>query len=200
MPSRGRAAPPARSGWWRARSKGRASPSSRTGRAGTASRSRRATSSSARWRSWGTRPYACAWSHAGVSIGEDGPSQMALDDLAMMRALVSATVLYPSDAVSAERIVEAAARTPGLVYIRTSRPKTPVLYGNDEAFPVGGSKTLRQSARDAVTVVAAGITVFEALSAHETLQKEGVAVRVIDLYSVQPLDADALRQAAAQTR
>src|SRR5439155_16148165 len=79
-------------------------------------------------------------SHAGVSIGEDGPSQMAVEDLAMMRALVSATVLYPSDAVCAERLVEAAARTPGIVYLRTSRPKTPVLYDNDEAFPVGGSK------------------------------------------------------------
>jgi len=86
-------------------------------------------------------------SHAGVSIGEDGPSQMALEDLAMMRALVKATVLYPSDAVSAERAVEAAARTEGVVYIRTSRPKTPVLYANDEPFPVGGSKTLRQSGR-----------------------------------------------------
>ena len=139
-------------------------------------------------------------SHAGVSIGEDGPSQMALDDLAMMRALVKATVLYPSDAVSAERAVEAAARTEGVVYIRTSRPKTPVLYANDEPFPVGGSKTLRQSGKDAVTIVAAGVTVFEALTAHDRLQKEGVAVRVIDLYSVQPLDTETLRRAAAETR
>ncbi len=139
-------------------------------------------------------------SHAGVSIGEDGPSQMALEDLAMMRALVKATVLYPSDAVSAERAVEAAARTEGVVYIRTSRPKTPVLYANDEPFPVGGSKTLRQSGKDAVTIVAAGVTVFEALTAHDRLQKEGVAVRVIDLYSVQPLDTETLRRAAAETR
>ena len=106
-------------------------------------------------------------SHAGVSIGEDGASQMALEDLAMMRAITGATVLYPSDAVSAERLVETAARTPGIVYIRTSRPKTKVLYANDEPFPVGGSKTLRTSAKDAVTVVAAGVTVPEALEAHD---------------------------------
>jgi transketolase len=139
-------------------------------------------------------------SHAGVSIGEDGASQMALEDLAMMRALVKATVLYPSDAVSAERAVETAARTEGIVYIRTSRPKTPVLYANDEPFPVGGSKTLRQSAKDAITVVAAGVTLFEALTAHDRLQKDGLAVRVIDLYSVQPLDTETLRRAAAETR
>src|SRR6185436_21127462 len=116
-------------------------------------------------------------SHAGVSIGEDGPSQMALEDLAMMRAVMGSTVLYPSDAVCGERMVEAAARTPGIVYIRTSRSKTPVLYGADEAFPVGGSKTLRSSAKDAVTLVGAGVTLFEALTAHETLAKEGIATR-----------------------
>jgi transketolase len=139
-------------------------------------------------------------SHAGVSIGEDGPSQMALEDLAMMRGITNATVLYPCDGVSAERLVETAARTPGLVYIRTSRPKTRVLYRNEEAFPVGGSKTLRSSAADGVSVVAAGITVPEALAAHEALAKEGVAVRVIDLYSVKPLDAATLAKAAAETR
>jgi len=138
-------------------------------------------------------------SHAGVSIGEDGPSQMALEDLAMMRAIIEATVLYPSDAVSAERLVEVAARTPGLVYIRTSRPKTPVLYANDEAFPVGGSKTLRSSPKDAATVVAAGVTLHEALAAHEALAKDGIAVRVIDLYSVKPIDVATLRKAAAET-
>src|SRR5713101_4391506 len=97
-------------------------------------------------------------SHAGISIGEDGPSQMALEDLAMMRALLGTTVLYPSDAVSGERLVETAARTPGIVYIRTSRPKTKVLYDNGEPFPVGGSKTLRTSPKDRVTIVAAGVT------------------------------------------
>ena len=121
-------------------------------------------------------------SHSGVSIGEDGPSQMALEDLAMMRAVTGATVLYPSDAVSAERLVETAARTPGVVYIRTSRPKTRILYANEESFPVGGSKTLRASAADRVTLVAAGVTLFEALSAHDALAAEGIAVRVIDLY------------------
>jgi transketolase len=139
-------------------------------------------------------------SHAGVSIGEDGPSQMALEDLAMMRAIIEATVLYPSDAVSAERLVEVAARTPGLVYIRTSRPKTPVLYANDEAFPVGGSKTLRSSPKDAATVVAAGVTLHEALAAHDALAKDGIAVRVIDLYSVKPIDVATLHKAAAETR
>jgi transketolase len=139
-------------------------------------------------------------SHAGVSIGEDGPSQMALEDLAMMRAIAGSTVLYPSDGVSAERLVEAAANTPGIVYIRTSRPKTKVLYSNDESFPVGQSKVLRTSAKDAVTVVAAGVTVAEALSAHETLAKEKIRVRVIDLYSVKPIDEGTLLKAAAETK
>jgi len=139
-------------------------------------------------------------SHAGVSIGEDGPSQMALEDLAMMRALTGVTVLYPSDAVSAERLVEAAARTPGIVYIRTSRPKTPVIYPNDEHFPVGQSKTLRTSDRDAVTIVAAGVTVFESLKAYDLLAAEGIAVRVIDLYSVKPVDDQTLLQAARETK
>ena len=139
-------------------------------------------------------------SHAGVSIGEDGPSQMALEDLAMMRALIPATVLYPSDAVCAEKLTAEAAKTPGLVYIRTSRPKTKVLYANDEAFPVGGSKTLRSSARDQATVVAAGVTLFEALAAHDILAQDGIPVRVIDLYSVKPLDAATLVAAAEATK
>jgi transketolase len=139
-------------------------------------------------------------SHAGVSIGEDGASQMALEDLAMMRGLIASTVLYPSDAVSAERAVETAAQTPGLVYIRTSRPKTAVLYDNAERFPLGGSKTLRSSAKDAVTVVAAGVTLHEALAAADRLGKEGIAVRVVDLYSIKPLDGDTLLRAARETR
>jgi transketolase len=139
-------------------------------------------------------------SHAGVSIGEDGASQMALEDLAMMRAITGSTVLYPSEAVSAERLVELAARTPGIVYLRTSRPKTKVLYANDETFTLGGSKTLRSSAQDQVTIVAAGVTVTEALAAHERLAAEGVATRVIDLYSVKPIDQETLRRAASETR
>jgi transketolase len=137
-----------------------------------------------------------AGSHAGVSIGEDGPSQMALEDLAMMRAIPNCTVLYPSDGVSAWKLTATAAAVAGPVYIRTTRPKTKVLYGVDERFPVGGSKTLRQSDRDAAVVVAAGVTVFEALKAHEALKTDGIAIRVIDAYSVQPIDAEGLISAA----
>jgi len=140
-----------------------------------------------------------AGSHAGVSIGEDGPSQMALEDLAMMRAEPNIAVLYPCDAVSAERLVAAAAAWEGPAYIRTSRPKTPVVYGPTEAFPIGGCKVLRRSAQDAATVVGAGVTVFEALKAYDELMTAGIAVRVIDLYSIQPIDEATLRQAAADT-
>src|SRR5207244_9662149 len=125
-----------------------------------------------------------AGSHCGVSIGEDGPSQMALEDLAMFRAQPNYAVLYPSDAVSTERLVALAASRPGPAYIRTSRPKTPVIYANDETFTIGGLKVLRESAKDAVTVIGAGVTVFEALKAYDQLKGEGVAIRVIDLYSL----------------
>ena len=138
-------------------------------------------------------------SHVGVSIGEDGASQMGLEDLAMMRAVAGSTVLYPGDAVAMERLVEQAARTPGIVYLRANRPKTPVLYDNKEEFPVGGSKVLRQSDADAVTVVAAGVTLIEALKAHDELKKEGISVRVIDLYSVKPVDRETLLAAARAT-
>ncbi len=138
-------------------------------------------------------------SHAGVSIGQDGPSQMGLEDLAMFRTLPEAAVLYPSDAVSTERLVEEAALWGGIAYIRTTRGKTPVLYDPAEAFPVGGSKVLRQSRHDRVTVVAAGITLHEALAAADRLAEEGVAVRVIDLYSVKPLDRKTLDRAAEET-
>jgi transketolase len=117
---------------------------------------------------------------------------MALEDLAMCRAEPNITVLYPCDGVSAERLVTLAAYHPGVVYIRTSRPKTPVIYGNDEPFVVGGLKVLRQSTADRVTIVAAGVTVFEALKAHDELKAAGTAVRVIDLYSLQPVDRDGL--------
>jgi transketolase len=141
-----------------------------------------------------------AGSHAGVSIGEDGPSQMALEDLAMTRAEPNMTVLYPSDAVCGERCVELAAYHPGPVYIRTSRPKTPILYGNDEVFAVGGSKVLRQSNADVATVVGAGVTLFEALKAYDLLKQKGIAIRVIDAYSVQPIDAATLIEAAQATK
>lgn len=139
-------------------------------------------------------------SHAGVSIGEDGASQMGLEDIAMFRAVFGSSVFYPSDGVSAERLTALAAQTEGVVYIRSSRPKTRILYPNSEMFPAGGSKTLKSSAKDAATVVAAGITVHEALKAHEILAKEGVAIRVMDAYSVKPIDEKSLRRAAAETR
>src|SRR5271168_131616 len=131
-------------------------------------------------------------SHCGISIGEDGPSQMGLEDLAMFRAVAGATVLYPSDAVSADRLTETLARLPGIGYLRTTRPKTPVLYGADEKFPVPGFKVLRESAQDRATVIGAGITLHEALKAHAELAAQGVAIRVIDLYSVKPIDAAGL--------
>jgi transketolase len=138
-------------------------------------------------------------SHAGVSIGEDGPSQMALEDLAMARAVPNCTVLYPCDAVSAERLVALAAATPGPAYLRMSRPKTDVIYSADEKFPLGGSKLLKESREDAVTVVAAGITVFEALKAHDELAREGIAIRIIDAYCLQPIDRDGLIAAGRAT-
>jgi transketolase len=138
-------------------------------------------------------------SHAGVSIGEDGPSQMGLEDLAMMRAVHGSTVLYPADGNATAKLVEAMADLPGISYVRTTREKTPRLYEAGEAFPIGGSKTLRSSAEDRATVVGAGVTVFQALEAADALAAEGIAVRVIDCYSVKPIDADALRRALTET-
>ncbi|MBI5457310.1 transketolase [Candidatus Kaiserbacteria bacterium] len=141
----------------------------------------------------------CAGSHAGVSIGEDGASQMGLEDIAMFRSVLGSSVLYPSDAVSCDKLTEAAAGHKGVIYIRTTRQATPILYDNDEKFPIGGSKVLRRSAKDAATIVAAGITLHEALAAHAILKKEGINVRVVDLYSVKPLDVKTLRKAAKET-
>jgi transketolase len=138
-------------------------------------------------------------SHAGVSIGEDGPSQMALEDLAMMRAIEGSTVLYPSDAVSAEHAVRLAAEHKGIVYIRTSRPKTPVIYSSDEKFEIGGAKVIRQSTDDKVTVVTSGVTLFEALAAYDQLKAEDIAIRVIDLFSIKPIDESTLRTAGSET-
>ena len=138
-------------------------------------------------------------SHVGVSIGEDGPSQMALEDIAMMRAQPNITVLYPCDAMSTERLVAEAARHKGPVYIRTSRPKTPVLYDGAETFPIGGAKVLRSSGDDQATVVAAGVTLHEALKAYEQLRSGGTSIRVVDLYSVQPVDAGTLVRCARET-
>ena len=138
-------------------------------------------------------------SHAGVSIGEDGPSQMALEDLSLMRGIPDCAVLYPSDAVCAERLVVEMAQRPGMAYMRTSRPKTPVIYGLDEKFPIGGSKVVRQSDADVATVIGAGVTLFEALKAYDQLKSEGIAIRVIDAYSLQPIDSGTLLAAAKAT-
>ncbi|MBI4171834.1 MAG: transketolase, partial [Actinobacteria bacterium] len=138
-------------------------------------------------------------SHAGVSIGEDGPSQMALEDLAMMRAVHSSTVLYPADGNSTAKLVAAMADLPGISYIRTTREKTPKLYGPDETFPIGGSKVLRSGDGDRATIVGAGITVFEGLEAADGLSTQGIQLRVIDAYSVKPIDGPTLRAALAET-
>jgi transketolase len=138
-------------------------------------------------------------SHCGVSIGEDGPSQMALEDIASFRAVHSSSVFYPSDAVSAERLTEAMARRPGINYLRTSRPKTPILYSKDDKFPIPGFKVLRQSAQDKATVIGAGITLHEALKAADELKGQGTAIRVIDLYCVKPIDGKALAEHLSAT-
>ena len=138
-------------------------------------------------------------SHAGVEIGADGPSQMALEDLAMLRAVQGSTVLYPSDATSAAALVAAMADTNGIVYMRTTRGAYPVLYDTGESFPVGGAKVLRSSDGDQVTLIGAGVTLHACLAAADQLQADGISARVIDLYSVKPIDTDTLRAAAAVT-
>jgi transketolase len=139
-------------------------------------------------------------SHVGVSIGEDGPSQMGLEDIAMMRAIAGSAVLYASDAVCAEKLVEQMAAHKGICFLRTSRPKTPVIYSNEEQFPIGGAKVLRQSAKDKVTVVAGGVTLFEALKAADALKSEGIEITVIDAYSIKPLAKEVIRAAAKKTK
>lgn len=139
-------------------------------------------------------------SHAGVSIGEDGPSQMGLEDLAMMRAIYGSTVLYPCDANQAAALTAVMADRQGIVFLRTTREKTPVLYEFGTAFPVGGSVTVRSSDHDQVTVVGAGITLHESLKAFELLAKEGITVRVVDAYSVKPIDGAMLEKAARETK
>lgn len=139
-------------------------------------------------------------SHAGVSIGQDGPSQMGLEDIAMMRSILKSVVLYPSDAVSTEKLVREAAKYKGIVYIRTTRSATPVIYDYDEEFPIGGAKVLRVSDRDLFTVIGAGITLHEALKAYEELKSRGIYIRVIDLYSVKPLNTEILKKALTETK
>jgi len=138
-------------------------------------------------------------SHAGVSIGEDGSSQMGLEDIALFRTLLHSVILYPSDAVSTEKLVAEMAKHKGISYLRTTRKETPIIYRNDEAFRIGGSKLLKSNKADVAVIVAAGITVHEALQAYEELKKENILVRVIDLYSIKPLDVAALVIAAHET-
>lgn len=139
-------------------------------------------------------------SHAGVSIGEDGPSQMGLEDIAMFRTVQGSVVLYPSDGVSTEKLVEEAAKHFGIVYLRTTRKETPLIYSEKEKFPIGGSKVLRKSPKDMLTIVAAGITLHEALAAYEILKKSKIFVRVIDLFSIKPLDLATLKKAMKETK
>ena len=140
-----------------------------------------------------------AGSHCGVSIGEDGPSQMGLEDIAMFRAIPESVVLYPSDAVAAERLVAEAAAHQGIVYIRTSRPKTAILYEATDTFPIGGCKIVRQSAEDKVTIVTAGVTLHEAIKAYDILAEDGIKVRIIDVYSIKPIDMETILSTASET-
>jgi transketolase len=138
-------------------------------------------------------------SHAGVSIGEDGSSQMGLEDIALFRTLLNSVVLYPSDAVSTEKLVFEMARHKGISYLRTTRKETPIIYRDDEVFRIGGSKLLKSNKADLAVIVAAGITVHEALKAYDELKKQSILVRVIDLYSIKPIDETALISAALDT-
>lgn len=145
----------------------------------------------------GECPLRCCGSHAGVSIGQDGPSQMGLEDIAYMSALPNSVILYPCDAVSTYHLVDQMLEhNQGISYLRTTRPETPVIYDNNEEFIIGGCKVLRSSKQDSVCIVAAGITVFEALKAYETLACEGIHISVIDLYSVKPLDKNTILSVA----
>jgi transketolase len=139
-------------------------------------------------------------SHAGVSIGEDGPSQMALEDLAAFRAVHGSTVLYPADGNQTVKLVRTMADVDGISFLRTTRADTPVIYDADEEFPVGGSKVVHSTAEDDITIVAAGITLHESLQAAELLGGDGIDARVIDLYSVKPIDGETLRRAAEETQ
>ncbi|XP_076344181.1 transketolase-like isoform X1 [Tachypleus tridentatus] len=142
----------------------------------------------------------CAGSHAGISIGEDGPSQMALEDLAIFRSLPGATVFYPSEAVSAERACELAAQTQGICFIRTSRPATAVLYSNDEKFEIGKAKVVKNSDSDQVLVIGAGVTLHETLKAADQLAQQGINIRVMDVFTVKPIDKTGILKNAAECK
>lgn len=138
-------------------------------------------------------------SHSGVSIGEDGPSQMALEDLSMFRSIPGSTVFYPSDAVSTERAVELAANTPGVCFIRTSRPNSPIIYSPDDKLQIGKARVVRKSDSDKVTVIGCCVTLFEALKAADKLAIDGVNIRVIDPFTIKPIDAELIRSNAKET-
>jgi transketolase len=138
-------------------------------------------------------------SHAGVSIGEDGPSQMALEDIASLRAVHGSTVLYPSDANQTAALVPQMADREGIVFMRTTREKTPILYEPGEDFVIGGARVVRESQEDTVTLIAAGITLHEAITAADALRAEGISARIIDLYSVKPVDSETVLRAARET-
>lgn len=138
----------------------------------------------------------CVGSHAGISIGEDGPSQMALEDLGMFRSIPGSTVFYPSDAVSCERSAELAARTPGICFIRTSRPNTAVIYDNDEPFAIGQAKVVRSHEGDEVLLVGAGVTLHEALKASDELLEAGIKSAVLDPFTIKPFDKETLAREA----
>ena len=139
-------------------------------------------------------------SHSGASVGEDGPSQMGLEDISIYKPIPGMSILYPSDAVSAEKAVEIAANTYGMFYLRGTRNGTPVIYDNDEIFELGKCKVVKKSEEDEISVVAAGITLYEALAAYDTLEKEGIKIRVIDLFSIKPIDVQGLMINANQTK
>ncbi len=139
-------------------------------------------------------------SHSGVSIGEDGASQMGIEDISMFRSLVESVVLYPSDAISAQKLTEEAAKYKGIVYLRTTRMETPVIYHERENFEIGGSKVLKSSKKDRIALVGAGITLHESLKAYQELKNDGIDVRVIDLYSIKPIDSATLEQAADECK
>jgi transketolase len=138
-------------------------------------------------------------SHVGVSIGEDGPSQMALEDIAFFRAVPHLTLFYPSDAVATERACELAANQYGMAFVRTSRPATSVIYKNDEAFEIGKAKVIRKSAKDQITLIGAGVTLYECLKAADELARGGVSARVIDPFTIKPLDRATILASARET-
>jgi transketolase len=138
-------------------------------------------------------------SHVGVSIGEDGPSQMGLEDLALFRSIPGCAILYPCDAYSTESCVETLARHRGISYLRTTRPATPLIYSREDKFPIGGSKVLRKDEGDVATIIAAGIAVHEALKAYAELKEEKIKIRLIDAYSIEPLDKENISKEVGKT-